>query len=159
MRYANLAGRAVLLTDGGAIDLERASGGRLPADPQAVFAHWRAVREWATGAPTEAATPFNEIDLGPPAPAPAQVFGIGLNYRDHAAESGLPLPERPATFTKFPSCLTGPHADVVLPSAVVDWEVELVAVIGERAYRVDEDSAWRHVAGLTVGQDLSERVV
>jgi len=159
MRYANLAGRAVLLTDGGAIDIERASGGRLPADPQAVFAHWRAVCEWATGAPAEAAMPFNEIDLGAPAPWPAQVFGIGLNYRDHAAESGMPLPDRPATFTKFPTCLTGPFSAVPLPSPMVDWEVELVVVIGERAHRVDEADGWRHVAGLTVGQDLSERVV
>ena len=87
------------------------------------------------------------------------MFGIGLNYRDHAAESGLPLPDRPATFTKFPTCLTGPDAEVPLPSGAVDWEVELVVVIGVRAHRVSEGAAWQHVAGVTVGQDLSERVV
>jgi 2-keto-4-pentenoate hydratase/2-oxohepta-3-ene-1,7-dioic acid hydratase in catechol pathway len=87
------------------------------------------------------------------------VFAIGMNYRDHAAEAGLPIPDRPAAFTKFPTCLAGPHADVTLPSPAVDWEVELVVVIGTRAYRVTEGNAWRHVAGLTVGQDLSERVV
>jgi 2,4-didehydro-3-deoxy-L-rhamnonate hydrolase len=159
MRYANLGGRAVLLAGDGAIDIERASGGHLPADPHAIFAHWRALREWADGAPRDAARPFAEADLGAPSPRPAQVFGIGLNYRDHAAESGMPLPDRPATFTKFPTCLTGPFAAVPLPSPMVDWEVELVVVVGERAYRVEEANGWRHVAGLTVGQDLSERVV
>ena len=159
MRYANLAGRATLLTDGGAIDVARASDGRFPADPQAVFEHWAALREWAPAAPRDAARPFAEGDLGAPAPRPVQVFGIGLNYRDHAAESGMEPPGRPATFTKFPTCLTGPFATVALPSPMVDWEVELVVVIGARAHRVAAEAAWAHVAGLTVGQDLSERVV
>ena len=159
MRYANLAGRATLLADDGAIDIARASDGRFPADPQAVFEHWAALREWAPGAPPDAARPFAEGDLGAPAPRPVQVFGIGLNYRDHAAESGMEPPSRPATFTKFPTCLAGPFATVALPSPMVDWEVELVVVIGARAHRVAAEAAWAHVAGLTVGQDLSERVV
>jgi 2-keto-4-pentenoate hydratase/2-oxohepta-3-ene-1,7-dioic acid hydratase in catechol pathway len=62
-------------------------------------------------------------------------------------------------FTKFVTSLAGPYEIVHLPSDQVDWEVELVAVIGERAYQVAERDAWRHVAGLTVGQDLSERAV
>ena len=159
MRYANLDGRAALLVSNGAIDIERASAGRFPADPQALYAQWAALREWATTAPRDAARPFAEADLGAPAPRPTQVFGIGLNYRGHAAESGMPLPEKPATFTKFPTCITGPFATVPLPSPAVDWEVELVVVIGARAHKVAEAAAWQHVAGLTVGQDLSERVV
>jgi 2-keto-4-pentenoate hydratase/2-oxohepta-3-ene-1,7-dioic acid hydratase in catechol pathway len=82
-----------------------------------------------------------------------------MNYRDHAAETGLEVPSRPATFTKFPTCVTAPFAAVVLPSEYVDWEVELVVVIGVRAYQVSQASAWDHVAGVTIGQDLSERVV
>jgi 2,4-diketo-3-deoxy-L-fuconate hydrolase len=159
MRIANVGGRLTLLVEGGGIDVEHASRGGFSADPQAVYADWAAFRRWAEQLHGAEIVPVADADLGAPAPAPAQVFGIGLNYRDHAAESGLPLPERPATFTKFCSCLTGPFAEVVLPSAMVDWEVELVAIIGERAYRVEEGSAWRYVAGLTVGQDLSERVV
>ena len=59
------------------------------------------------------------------------VFGIGLNYHDHAGESGVPLPPAPLTFTKFPSCIAGPTADVPLSGDMVDWEVELVVVIGD----------------------------
>jgi len=64
----------------------------------------------------------------------------------------------PPTFTKFPTCLTGPYATVVLPPGNVDWEVELVAVMGRAAHQVPVEAAWQHVAGVTVGQDLSERV-
>jgi 2-keto-4-pentenoate hydratase/2-oxohepta-3-ene-1,7-dioic acid hydratase in catechol pathway len=90
---------------------------------------------------------------------PRQVFAIGLNYRDHAAESGLPAPDVPVVFTKYPTSITGPSAAVALPSDFVDWEAELVAVIGARAEHVKAADAWSHVAGLTVGQDLSERKV
>jgi 2,4-diketo-3-deoxy-L-fuconate hydrolase len=160
MRIANARGRLILLTARGGVDVERASEGRFGPDPGAVFSRWTEFRAWAETAGTAApAAAVREGDLGSPSPRPAQVFGIGLNYRDHAAESGLPLPDRPATFTKFPTCITGPYADVGLPSGSVDWEVELVVVIGVRAYRVEADAAWSHVAGLTVGQDLSERVV
>lgn len=159
MRYANLGGRAVLLHGDGAIDIARASNGRFAADPQVLYDDWQPLREWARGVDTAAAQPYDAAALDAPAPRPTQVFGIGLNYRDHAAESGMLVPDRPATFTKFPTCLAGPHARVPLPSPAVDWEVELVAVVGVRAFRVAEADGWRHVAGLTVGQDLSERVV
>jgi 2-keto-4-pentenoate hydratase/2-oxohepta-3-ene-1,7-dioic acid hydratase in catechol pathway len=87
------------------------------------------------------------------------VFAIGVNYADHAAETAMDLPEIPLTFTKFPSCLTGPDATVTLPSDRVDWEVEMVVVLGTAARAVEEAKGWDHVAGLTVGQDLSERRV
>jgi 2,4-didehydro-3-deoxy-L-rhamnonate hydrolase len=159
MRIANVRGRLTLLGITGGIDVERASNGRFGPDPQSAFTDWAAFRAWAAGATSAPGTPVADADLGPPVPRPTQVFAIGMNYRDHAAEAGLPLPDRAATFTKFPTCLTGPYADVALPTAMVDWEVELVVVVGTRAYRVGEDAAWSHVAGLTVGQDLSERVV
>jgi 2-keto-4-pentenoate hydratase/2-oxohepta-3-ene-1,7-dioic acid hydratase in catechol pathway len=159
MKVANLRGRLTLVTTTGGVDVESASRGRFGADPQAVFDQWAAFCEWAEGVRAAAGIEVAEADLGPPVPRPRQVFGIGLNYREHAAESGMPTPENPATFTKFPTCITGPAADVELPTAMVDWEVELVVVIGTLARRVAADAAWGHVAGLMVGQDLSERVV
>ena len=103
--------------------------------------------------------PLDVHALQAPVPRPRQVFAIGLNYAAHAAEAGLEQPTFPPTFTKFPTCLTGPDATVELPSEFVDWEVELVVVIGRLAYEVAAGDGWRHVAGLTVGQDLSERIV
>jgi 2-keto-4-pentenoate hydratase/2-oxohepta-3-ene-1,7-dioic acid hydratase in catechol pathway len=100
---------------------------------------------------------FDRADLGAPVPRPRQVFAIGVNYAEHAAESGYPAGSLPITFTKFPSSLTGPDAQVELPPGSVDWEVELVIVIGTGGKNVSREDAWTHVAGLTVGQDLSER--
>jgi 2-keto-4-pentenoate hydratase/2-oxohepta-3-ene-1,7-dioic acid hydratase in catechol pathway len=159
MRIANVRGRLTLLETGSEIDVEQTSKGKFGSDPHAVFEQWAAFKAWAptvTGGP---AVPVGDADLGPPAPRPAQVFGIGLNYAAHAAEAGLPVPTSLPVFTKFPTCLAGPNSDIVLPSGSVDWEVELVVVMGVRAYRVAEGAAWDHVAGLCVGQDVSERVV
>ena len=123
-----------------------------------VFDRWDEVRgvvEPVSGATSTVAT----AALGPPSPRPRQVFAIGLNYAAHAAESGQPVPEHPTTFTKFPTCITGPYAEVALPSGSVDYEIELVAVIGRRAERVIAENVWSYVAGVMVGQDLSERAV
>jgi 2-keto-4-pentenoate hydratase/2-oxohepta-3-ene-1,7-dioic acid hydratase in catechol pathway len=159
VRIATVSGRLTLVREEGGIDVETASAGRFGADPQAVYGQWKTFRAWADDAPSRGAALIDRNELGAPAPRPTQVFGIGMNYRDHAAETGLALPASPATFTKFPTCLTAPFADIVLPSEAVDWEVELVVVIGVRAHHVSPSSAWQHVAGVTVGQDLSERVV
>src|SRR5258708_39913854 len=73
-------------------------------------------------------------------------------------EAGLEEPTAPFVFTKFPASITGPYATIELPErSSVDWEVELVAVIGKHARHVDESDGWDYVAGLTLGQDLSER--
>jgi 2,4-didehydro-3-deoxy-L-rhamnonate hydrolase len=165
MRLANLDGRATLLVaDDRGIDVARASGGRFGPDVQALYDEWEAFRAFAAGLPDDAATAdvvvgVEEPRLGSPVPAPRQVFGIGLNYRAHAEESGMPIPSVPATFTKFPASLTGPFADIVLSSDSVDWEVELVVVIGQQADRVVAADGWSHVAGLAVGQDVSDRTL
>ena len=158
IRLANLDGRAVLLERDGTIDLERASDRRFSADPMAVVRAWDAVRDWAAaGGARRLEAPVNEAVLGPPVPRPAKVFAIGLNYRDHAKEAGLELPKKPMVFTKFPSCLVGPRADVRLSSDYVDWEVELVVVIGRGGTRIPAARALDHVAGYCVGQDISDR--
>jgi len=169
VRLANLGGRAVLVVAGGdgegaddrAVDVERASGGRFGPDPQALFDDWAAFRAWAsTAEATDAAgEPFAPADLGAPVPRPRQVFAIGVNYSEHASEAGYPPDSVPVTFTKFPSCIVGPDTVVELPSDVVDWEVELVVAIGAPVHRAAASAAWEHIAGVTVGQDLSERVV
>lgn len=162
MRLANLSGRLVLVTADGAraLDVGRAAGGRFGPDPQTVYDDWDAFRAWASAVGLDAARPFRVEDLGPPVPAPRQVLAIGLNYREHAAESGFAVPDAPTVlFTKWMSCLSGPVSEVELPAGGhTDWEVELVAVIGRAARDIAPGEAWDHVAGLTVGQDLSERI-
>ena len=159
MRLAVLDGRAVLVRGDRAVEVAAATGGLLPNDPMALLERWTELREFADGLPDEAFTLAVEPErLGAPVPRPRQVFAVALNYRPHAAEAGFTAPEQPLVFTKFPTCVTGPHDTVALPPGKVDWEVELVAVIGSAAHRVPAERAWGHVAGLTVGQDLSERV-
>lgn len=151
-------GRACAWVGDGFVDVEHGSSGRLPADPMAVLARWSEFCEWAQGLEASAVEgPVIEEELGPPVPRPAKVFGIGLNYRSHAEEAGLPIPEQPLVFTKFPNCLVGPRAEVELSSTYVDWEVELVVVIGKRGRAIPESRAYEYVAGFCVGQDISDR--
>jgi len=161
VRIGNLDGRLVILTAAGAVDVERASGGQFGSGPQDVYDRWAEFTAWAAGAGAgrAAAEPFDVALLDAPSPSPRQSFGIGLNYRDHVQESGFGVPDHPSVFTKFPSCITGPHGEIELPpGGQTDWEVELVAVIGATAHRVTEADAWSYVAGLTAGQDVSERI-
>jgi len=161
MRLANLAGRAVVIVDtaGGdlAIDVESASDGTFSSDPQSAFDDWAAFASWASTV-TGGSEPFDETDLGAPVPRPRQVFAIGVNYAAHAAEGGWASDTMPVVFTKFPSCIVGPNVVVPLPEGNVDWEVELVVVIGEEARNVVAADGWAHVAGVTIGQDISERI-
>ncbi|HEY8058533.1 MAG TPA: fumarylacetoacetate hydrolase family protein [Acidimicrobiales bacterium] len=159
MKLANVGGRAALVLADGVADVATATDGRFGPDLGPIYDDWAAFAEVAATI-TTATGPLDEAALGCPVPAPRQVFAIGLNYRSHAEESGMALPAVPATFTKFPASLSGPFDDIAVPpdSGVgIDWEVELVAVVGRRADRVAEADAWSHVAGLTVGQDISDR--
>ncbi|MEM9037784.1 MAG: fumarylacetoacetate hydrolase family protein [Actinomycetota bacterium] len=157
-RLANTAGRAALVAGDHYFDLETVSGGSLGPDPMAALEAAPQLSELSATlterAPTGALT---DIDLGPPVPRPSKSFGIGLNYHAHAAEASMDLPENPLVFTKFPSCLVGPTADVELRSDGCDYEGELVVVIGEGGKDISADDAWSHVVGLTVGQDISDR--
>jgi 2,4-didehydro-3-deoxy-L-rhamnonate hydrolase len=158
MRVANLDGRAVVVTGDTVADVEEISGGRIGPDMRSVYDQWDRFLELASGI-GEGRRPLDESRLGCPVPEPRQVFAIGLNYRSHAEESGMAVPEVPATFTKYPASLSGPFADIEVAGDAVDWEVELVAVIGRLADRVPEADGWDHVAGLTVGQDISDRTL
>jgi 2-keto-4-pentenoate hydratase/2-oxohepta-3-ene-1,7-dioic acid hydratase in catechol pathway len=157
-RLANIDGRAALATESHYYDLETISGGSVGSDPMAALAHPdELVRLSGTLA---AATPTGSLadaKLEAPVPRPRNSFGIGLNYRNHAAEADMELPAKPMVFTKFPSCIVGPHATVELRSDRVDYEGELVVVIGAPGKDIPRERAWEHVAGLTVGQDISDR--
>src|SRR5262249_27569270 len=155
---ANLEGRAQLLFGDRLADVERASGGRFSADPMSVLQRWDTFCDWAAGVGAGVADQaLDERRLGPPVPHPAKVFGIGVNYRGHVEEAKMQLPKQPMVFTKFPSCLVGPRADVVLSSGFVDWEAELVVVIGRGGRRIAAQRALEHVAGFAAGQDISDR--
>lgn len=97
--------------------------------------------------------------VGPPVPRPLNFVCIGLNYADHAAESGLPIPKEPIVFLKSLGAYQGPDDDVRRPrgSKKLDWEVELGIIIGERAKYVPEHEAMQHVAGYCIVNDVSER--
>ncbi|KQY01291.1 fumarylacetoacetate hydrolase [Mycobacterium sp. Root135] len=157
MKFANYDGRAVITDGRHAVYVADASNGKFDDDPAGVLAVWDEFLPWARTVELDYGFTVFRSRLRAPSPQPRQVFAIGLNYADHTAEAGLSLPSEPAVFTKFPTSVTGPDTVVDLPTATVDWEAELVAVIGRRAFRVAEDAAWEHVAGLTVGQDISER--
>lgn len=97
--------------------------------------------------------------LRPPVPDPGKVICIGLNYRDHAEETGAAIPEEPVVFNKFPSTVIGPDEPIAIPSVsqMVDYEAELVIVIGKQAKNVPIEKAMDHVVGYTAGHDVSAR--
>lgn len=100
-----------------------------------------------------------DVRLEAPVPRPSKVLAIGLNYRDHAEESGQPIPQRPIVFAKMPTCIVGPGHPVHIPrvSRAVDWEGELCFVIGREARYVSAADAGDYIAGYTIGNDISVR--
>lgn len=159
MRIASVDGRPTLLLPSGGLDIITASKGSLGLDVNELLSRLGELAPLTESADPEALVEVRTEQLGPPVPNPRQVFAVGLNYRAHAEEAGRALPESPTVFTKFPACLTGPAATVVLPSAKVDWEVEMVVASGQLAEGASQENGWDHVAGVMIGQDLSERDV
>jgi 2-keto-4-pentenoate hydratase/2-oxohepta-3-ene-1,7-dioic acid hydratase in catechol pathway len=158
LELCNVAGRSSLHVDGRVIDIERRSQQKFSSDVMDALGRWDALRAWAEKQTPQESDPLLDLDqLEACVPRPRQVFGIGLNFRDHAREANLPEPKKPMVFTKFPSCISGPRAAVPLTSETVDWEVELVAVIGRVTHGVSVADALDYVAGFCVGQDISDR--
>ena len=164
MKLANVQGRACIVTDGGGVDLAAASAGMFSSLVDDVIPMLAEVGQWFVSDEPELDPDLSTANLladlerlGPPVTRPVQVFAIGLNYADHASETGLELPEQPMVFTKWTSSIAGPGAVVSLPADTVDWEVELVAVIGKGGRSIAAADALDHLAGYCIGQDISER--
>ncbi len=161
LRLANLKGRAQFIVGDiaspRAIDVATASNNSLSADPMLCFAHWDSLKKLAATLDVSAGSPVAIADLSCPVPQPRQMFAVGLNYRQHAAEMGSPLPPLPLVFAKFQSSLNSPTGNIEILSDTVDYESELVIVVGKGGRHIDEAVAWDHVAGLCVGQDVSDR--
>ena len=114
---------------------------------------------WAETDGKSAPIASNDERLGPPLCRPSKIVCIGLNFKDHAAESGAAVPTEPVVFMKATSAIVGPNDDVIIPrdSVKTDWEVELAVVIGAKASYVEEENALEHVAGYVLHNDYSER--
>ena len=158
MRLFNLAGRLSTFVDGVVVDVASASDNRFSPDPQRMFDDWEALASWGKSVAAHGAGQVDVAQLQAPVPRPPQVFAIGLNYKAHAQEGIFSVPEEPTVFPKWPTCIVGPSHPVELP-VDTDWEIELVVAISRRAFRVSAADAMSYVAGYTVGQDLSDRVL
>jgi 2,4-didehydro-3-deoxy-L-rhamnonate hydrolase len=159
-RLATVDGRAVLVHGNHYTDIATHSSGALGADPMEALTRPDLLAEMTAALDDSSVTgSLADVTLGPPVPRPQKVFGVGLNYAAHAAEGGREAPDIPLVFTKFPSCLVGPTADVEIRSDGCDYEAELVVVIGRGGHDIAITDAWSHVVGVTVGQDISDRPV
>jgi 2-keto-4-pentenoate hydratase/2-oxohepta-3-ene-1,7-dioic acid hydratase in catechol pathway len=153
--------RAALLHEGQYIDLH-ATDARLPASVRALLAGGAETLRAAAdvvGKSDAVRIPAEGATFLAPVPDPEKILCVGLNYRDHAAESGAAIPREPVLFSKFNSALVGHGAEIVLPpvSDQVDYEAELVLVVGREGRFIPEAGAMDYLAGYTVGHDVSAR--
>jgi 2-keto-4-pentenoate hydratase/2-oxohepta-3-ene-1,7-dioic acid hydratase in catechol pathway len=151
-------------TEAGVVDVRRAAAEAGLSAPDSMTGAIRGgptaldqIRQVAAAA--DSAIPESEVSYAPAVPDPGKILCVGANYRKHAEEAGLPLPEQPIYFAKFGNSLAGHREEVVLPAATErgDYEVELVAVIGSPARKVRRQDALEHVFGYATGNDLSAR--
>src|SRR5436309_3588529 len=150
----------VILPDGRRIDASGFAGESADYD-EAFFASdgLERLAQWVVQEGRGAPTVPDGVRLGPPLARPSKIVCVGLNYRDHARETGQAIPAEPVLFFKATTALAGPNDDVVIPkgSTKTDWEVELAVVIGRRASYVEKNAALSHVAGYVLHNDYSER--
>ena len=162
MRIANVAGRAKLLVDDRLVDINEVSGGQFSADPMQLIPALDELARRKSDWPLGTGVPMAGARLGPPVPRPSKILAAAGNYREHIAEDGgarVVDEGEPNLFARLPSALAGPFDAIEIPPGRVhvDWEAELVVVIGSRAKRISENEAWSHVAGVMCGQDISDR--
>ena len=157
-KLGTVDGKAVLIKDDHYFDVASLSDGAISSDSVEALKFQTELSElYETLSEKNATGNLSEVELGNPVPKSPNCYAVGLNYRKHAEESGMDIPEVPMIFTKHTSCFVGPKANVEMRSDYVDWEVELVAVIGKEGKNIPKENALEHVAGLCVGQDISDR--
>ncbi len=152
-----------LVDDDHLVDLTAAGGGSIPSDMIAFLEGGQQLLDLA-GRLLAATQDGDVLDVSSvhllsPVPRPGKIIALARNYADHAAEGGAVPPDKPTIFAKFANTVVGPFDDIILPkvSEQVDYEAELVAVIGRRCYQVDEAHALEYVGGYTIANDVSVR--
>ena len=159
-KLGNVNNKASLIFKNEYYELSKISNGELTNDMSNVLHSIDAIENlYSNIEELEATGSLDDVKLGPPVTNSNNCFAIGLNYRNHAEESGMEIPPFPMIFTKHTTCITGPFDDIEMRSDIVDYEAELVAVIGKDGKNISAENSWSHVAGLTVGQDISDRSV
>jgi len=151
----------LLLGDGTRVDASGPDAGMASDYDEEFFANdgLNRLRRWADARANSAPRVPASVRLGPPIRRPSKIVCIGLNFRDHAAESKMEIPKEPVIFFKATTSLTGPNDSLVIPknATKVDWEVELAVVIGKTALYVSQQDALQYVAGYVLHNDYSER--
>lgn len=163
LQLASFQGRAHFVigssTEFRVVDVEHSSKGSLPSDVMSCYSVWQSLREHAASLSKTGGVACSIEQLDSPVPRPRQLFAVGLNYKMHAEEMASPIPTTPLTFAKFQSSINTPCGDVHLVGATCDYESELVIVIGTGGVNIAQADAWQHIAGITAGQDISDRTL
>ena len=153
------SGRAIFIKDDKYYDVNTISNGDISSNSvEALYDTEKLSQLYINLSDYEPCGDIGDINLDPPI-IPTNVFAVGLNYKKHAEESNLEIPPFPMIFTKHSTCISGPKSDICMKSDMVDYEAELVFVIGKGGKDINKEVAWDHVAGLCVGQDISDRPV
>ena len=153
------SGRAIFIKDDKYYDVNTISNGDISSNSVEALSDTEKLSQlYINLSDYEPCGDIGDINLDPPI-IPTNVFAVGLNYKKHAEESNLEIPPFPMIFTKHSTCISGPKSDICMKSDMVDYEAELVFVIGKGGKDISKEDAWQHVAGLCVGQDISDRPV
>ena len=159
-KLANIEGRAALVDGENYYDLETISNGKFNNDTSNALTNLVGLSELSEDlSKSEPTGLLHDVKIDAPISAPKNCYAVGLNYRNHAEEAGMDIPSVPMVFTKHTTCLVGPNSTIEMRSDHVDYEAELVVVIGHPGKDILKDNAWNYVAGLCVGQDISDRTV
>lgn len=157
MRLANVNGRGSVIIDNRVVDVEEATDGSISSDPMELADNLNhpVLSELTLN---DDSPELNELTLGPPIPNPGKIIAIAINYRSHAEEAKKEIPTEPHVMAKFPTCVTGPYSDIPMRDLeMVDYEAELVLVIGKSGLSISKLNAWEHIAGIMLGNDVSDR--